>query len=389
MSSRVFCLIFFLASFINGGAAQTELSIGILAKTKPKSVQVIPELGSYEVMGDGVKVISVKATERITFETRGKQVQVSVPGRAIGQYKEVRMMGTNGTAVLRLYVLNPSRHERVYDDHLHITANGTGLKLINRVAIEKYVAGVVEAETGKDKDLEFYKVQAVISRTYALSNRRKFLHEGFNLNDEVDSQVYHGKCRWVPEILVAVEMTAGKVLVDSEMRLITAAFHSNSGGETVSSQAVWTGALPYLSPRRDEFSEMGEHYAWNRTVSKADWLSYLDKTFKYQSGDKLLEMMATNYEQENRQIYFLDPIFNIPLKDIRKDWKFNSTYFDIEDRGDSLYFNGRGFGHGTGLSQEGAMRMTNLGFGYADVIHFYYNDVHIIDLKALEFFKED
>ena len=389
MPSRLFCILFFLTCFLKGGFAQKELSIGILAVAKPKSVQVIPEFGTYDLMCDGVKKAVLKATERVTFETRGKLVLVSVPGKVIGQFKEVRMLGTGGTAVLRLYVLNPSRHERVYDDHLYVTANGTGLKLINRVSIEKYVAGVVEAETGKDKDLEFYKVQAVISRTYALSNRRKYMHEGFNLNDEVDSQVYHGKCRWVPEILVAVEMTAGKVLVDSEMRLITAAFHSNSGGETVSSQAVWTSALPYLTPRRDEFSETGEHYAWSRMVSKAAWLEYLNKNFKYQSGDKLLEMMAINYEQENRQIYFLDPIFNIPLKGIRKDWKFNSTYFDIEDRGDSLYFNGRGFGHGTGLSQEGAMRMANLGFGYADVLHFYYNDVHIIDLHALEFFKED
>jgi stage II sporulation protein D len=98
--------------------------------------------------------------------------------------------------------------------------------------------------------------------------------------------------------------------------------------------------------------------------------------------------MATNYEQEYRQIFFIDPIFNIPLKDIRKDWGLNSTFFDITEAGDSLRIMGRGFGHGTGLSQEGAMRMADLGFEYSDILHFYYNDVHIIDLKVLGFFKE-
>ncbi|MFN2429187.1 MAG: hypothetical protein ABR574_04145, partial [Cryomorphaceae bacterium] len=81
---------------------------------------------------------------------------------------------------------------------------------------------------------------------------------------------------------------------------------------------------------------------------------------------------------------------NIPLKDIRKDWKLNSTYFSIAPLGrDSLHFTGRGFGHGTGLSQEGAMRMAELGFSYTDILHFYYNDVHVIDLKAINFFRAE
>ena len=48
---------------------------------------------------------------------------------------------------------------------------------------------------------------------------------------------------------------------------------------------------------------------------------------------------------------------------------------------------GKGFGHGAGLSQEGAIYMGELGFTYEDILHFYYNDVHIIDLQALDFFR--
>jgi stage II sporulation protein D len=212
---------------------------------------------------------------------------------------------------------------------------------------------------------------------------------GYNLNDLVDCQVYHGKARWEPDIVDAVAQTASMVLVDSEMRLITAAFHSNSGGETVSSDAVWTKALPYLVPRRDEFSIGGEHYEWERFVHTESWLGYLKDKYGFKSDDEVLQNRATNYEQEYRELFFIDPIFNIPLKDVRKDWRLNSTFFDISHEGDSIRFAGRGFGHGAGLSQEGAMRMANLGFSHVDILHFYYNDVHIIDLRALGFFIDE
>ena len=40
---------------------------------------------------------------------------------------------------------------------------------------------------------------------------------------------------------------------------------------------------------------------------------------------------------------------------------------------------GNGFGHGVGLSQEGAMTMVDLGYSYTDVLHFYYTNVYLID----------
>ena len=50
---------------------------------------------------------------------------------------------------------------------------------------------------------------------------------------------------------------------------------------------------------------------------------------------------------------------------------------------------GKGFGHGAGLCQEGAMRMAASGFSYPEILHFYYKDVHLVDISALDFFKEE
>jgi stage II sporulation protein D len=385
-----FLVFFLLVSFYSNATTDFELiDIGILDPVNPSALQVIPEIGSFAVIADGHNEATLRAGERVSLSLSNGRVKVSFPGRVLGLFKDVRLMSLTDEGFFRIYVLSPKKDERVYDDHLIVKPLKNELRLINRVNLEKYVAGVVEAESGKEKELEFYKVQAIISRTYALSNRRKFLAKGFNLNDLVDSQVYHGKCRWEPRILEAVRQTEGKVLVDSEMSLVTAAFHSNSGGETVSSDDVWSKRLPYLSPRSDEFSRNGEHYTWEQKVHRDRWLEYLHQKYDLSNKDDQISEMATNYEQPNRQVFFIDPAYNIPLKDIRMDWKFKSTFFDIKSDGDSLVVSGRGFGHGIGLSQEGAMRMADLGFGFIDILHFYYDDVHVIDLRALEFFREE
>jgi stage II sporulation protein D len=375
-------VLFLLASFFSSAVTDFDsIDIGILDPINPGVVQIIPEIGSYAVIADGHNKATIRAGERVSFSLSNGQVKVSFPGRTLGLFKDVRLMSLSEESFFRIYVLAPTKDERVYDDHLIVKPLKNELRLINRVNIEKYVAGVVEAETGKEKELEFYKVQAIISRTYALSNRRKFLAKGFNLNDLVDSQVYHGKCRWEPAILEAVRQTEGKVLVDSEMNLVTAAFHSNSGGETVSSGSVWSKALPYLSPRSDEY--------WAKSISKEKWLNYLSDKYQLSVQEESIASKATNYEQVKRDVFFIDAKFDIPLKEIRKDWKLQSTFFNIAEKADSICIEGRGFGHGIGLSQEGAMRMAELGFGYVDVLHFYYNDVHVIDLRALEFFKKE
>jgi len=389
MRLAVTCLLLFCFHLCGAKQDFETVDIGILSSFTPRSGQVITESGVYAVIADGKNIATLRQGDRVSFALSDKAIRISFPGKVAGSFGDVRIMALNDSSWFRLFLFSMEKVERVYDDHLLIKSMESFCRLINRVNLEKYIAGVVEAETGKEKSIEFYKVQAIISRTYALSNRRKYAAEGFNLSDEVDSQVYHGKCRWEPAILEAVDQTRSKVLVDSEMGLITAAFHSNSGGETVGSETVWSGPLPYLSPRRDEFSRNGEHFRWEKKVHKLEWLNYLSENYNLPVEDESIAVMALDYEQENREIFFIDPVLNIPLTEIRKDFQLNSTFFDLECQGDTVTFSGRGFGHGAGLSQEGAMRMADLGFSHGDILHFYYDDVHLVDLRALEFFLRE
>jgi len=385
-----FISLFLIPSFSASSSDLDVLLIGILTDSDIRAIQIHPETDGYKLLADGKTLISLDTLSRFSCINSGGYVRVKTPEKDFGQFKEIKLLCTNSESYFRLYSIIPNGIERVYDDNLIVKPGPKGLKIVNQVALEKYVAGVVEAESGKEKHIEFYKAQAIISRSYALNNAKRYMRSGYNLNDLVDCQVYYGRARWEPLIKDAVHQTRGKVLVDSEMDLITAAFHSNSGGETVSSEVVWSGSLSYLSKREDHFSLEGEHAKWQMKIAKSDWLNYLSSEFNFDTNDRQLNEMALNYVQEKRHVYFLDPKFNIPLKKIRSDWALKSTFFNVEPFGkDTLILKGKGFGHGTGLSQEGAMRMADLGFSYVDILHFYYDDVHIINLEAIDFFRTD
>ena len=79
----------------------------------------------------------------------------------------------------------------------------------------------------------------------------------------------------------------------------------------------------------------------------------------------------------------------IPLKTIRADFKLKSTFFSIKQKGDMVLLNGRGYGHGVGVCQEGAMQMAKLKYSYKDILNFYYKDVYLVNLTALSYFKQE
>jgi stage II sporulation protein D len=129
---------------------------------------------------------------------------------------------------------------------------------------------------------------------------------------------------------------------------------------------------------------------WKKNIAKDEWFNYLKIKHKIpiESDDALI--VALNFKNDNRKSFLEFENFKIPLKTVRTDLKLKSAFFDIDfdKENNNVIFSGRGFGHGIGLSQEGAIYMTKSGYSYKEVLNFYYQNIHIIDLKELHFFKE-
>jgi stage II sporulation protein D len=54
-----------------------------------------------------------------------------------------------------------------------------------------------------------------------------------------------------------------------------------------------------------------------------------------------------------------------------------STLFTIIKEGDEIRLEGRGYGHGVGMSQWGANIMASEGYSYGDILKHYYHGVEI------------
>jgi stage II sporulation protein D len=191
------------------------------------------------------------------------------------------------------------------------------------------------------------------------------------------------------DIMKAVSETKDKVVVDDNLNLIEAAFHSNSGGQTANSEDVWGSKLSYLRSVNDTFSTKMPNAKWERKMAKEDWLSYLKLKHNYPIQDSNARWLAMNFKQDSRKPYLEVNNIRVALKNVRTDLQLKSTFFTIIPQGDTLLFKGRGFGHGVGMCQEGAMRMAKIGYKYPQVINFYYQNIQLIDLHKLNFFKDE
>ena len=89
------------------------------------------------------------------------------------------------------------------------------LVLINIPDIEKYIAGVVKAEGGSGKNIEYFKSQAVIARTYMYKYIDKHLQDGYNVCDNTHCQAYNGLSADTILNKAAME-TRGQVILDKD-----------------------------------------------------------------------------------------------------------------------------------------------------------------------------
>lgn len=380
--------VFVLSLITLTAFSSSRLNIGLLANYRPTSILLSPLSTEYVIYYDGKVLTGADPTEVIQLALDGDSIRIKMLEKTIGKCASFRLVAKSAACNFKLKSVTPETKVRTYCDNLEITVNGKQLRMINTTDIEDYIAGVVEAESGTRTTLEYYKLQAILVRTYALSHIRRHEADNIHLCDQVHCQAFKGRTL-DKDIISAVEATRGLVLVDSDLNLITAAFHSNCGGQTINSEDVWSLPVPYLKAVKDTFCLRMPHARWTRKIATEDWMSYLALKHKYPVEDSVSFYNAVNYPQDSRSIFFIDKGMKIPLKTIRTDWQLKSTYFSIEQRSDSVIFKGKGYGHGVGLCQEGAMKMSQYGYSYKDILNYYYREVNLIDLTMLEFFRKE
>jgi stage II sporulation protein D len=365
-----------------------NLQIRLYAHLKINTLQLNVVSGSYKILADGNAIADGGLESTIKLTLKGDSIQLTQNDKIIGNFIYIKFVGTENEQI-KIKLINPDRKPRVYENNLSFSVSEEYIRIINDVVLDNYIAGVTEAEAGSRSNLEFYKVQAILARTFALTHINKHVAEGFSLCDQVHCQAYYGKPKDLT-IFKAIEETKGKVVVDENLNLIVAAFHSNSGGQTANSEDVWGSKTTYLRSVTDSFSIKMPNSKWERRMLTDDWLSYLKLKHNFPTEQDEAKSIALNFKQDQRKIFLECSNSRVPLKNIRQDLQLKSTFFSISEiNKDSVLFRGRGYGHGLGMCQEGAMRMSKSGYTYTQILNFYYKNIQLIDLHKLSFFKDE
>lgn len=275
-------------------------------------------------------------------------------------------------------------------------AAGDRVSAINVISLEDYLLGVVPLEIGpRDaEELAAVEAQAVAARTYAVAQLGRNFEQGFDLFGSVEDQAYGGMEAERVEATEAVRRTAGMILM-FDGRPIRAYYHSTCGGRTAAIDEVLDREpVPYLrsvsdrAPDGTDYCAASPRYRWS-IVWSADQLDSVARVglaahFKVPVNElgrvESLEVMDTTASGRVRDLAFHGEGMELVLSrlDIRRALPqegriLNSTDFSIVDRSDGLVeLDGRGYGHGAGMCQWGAIGRARAGQDYAQILTTYY-----------------
>lgn len=252
-----------------------------------------------------------------------------------------------------------------------------GVLVINQLPLEDYLVGLINCEISSAWPIEAVKAQAVIARTYALNRKAARIKAPYHLESSVIDQVYDGSLIEDSRARRAVSDTQGEVIIHGG-GVIQAFYHSNCGGKTEAAENVWGASLPYLKGVDCEYClTSSAASAWEQKLSLAQIEEKLRAAGHKLSGLTDIRPGAQNSRGRLKSVSLVAAKGGLSLTgdQFRKVIGYGvikSTRFTVKIYNGEASFSGTGNGHGVGLCQWGAKQRAIDGFGYREILSYYY-----------------
>ncbi len=284
-----------------------------------------------------------------------------------------------------------------YRGSVEVRSHGGKLWVINILDIEDYLKGVVPCEIGSisRSSFEVGKAQAVAARTYAYGHKDRHQELGFDVYATVKDQVYEGIGAESGIISEAIAQTRGIVITDHGLP-IDAKYHSTCGGMTADFNDAWLGqGPPYLTSVPCGYCKDSPHYTWQKLWSNHDFFAQIRSRLPRAGiaiGDReLIKNIVLHRNRKTERVVMATIItaktsYEIAINNIRTIFGddrdpgglLKSTWFSLKPAaGDSIAVLGKGWGHGVGMCQFGAIEMARQGKSFKQILLHYYPGTRI------------
>lgn len=359
------------------------------------------------VFADSVTAHRSVAGGRWGFRALDDGVEVVGPGGRLPMLAGTVRVASDGPAPV-------SFDGEFYRGEIEIFAASPGsLSVANVVSVEAYLRGVVPREIGARplEELEAVKAQAIAARTYAVASSGSRARGSFDVFPTVEDQVYGGVEDEEPVSWRAITETAG-IIAEHEGEPITAYFHSSCGGRTEARKEVWElPDVPYLRSVRDTpggssnlevaYCRDGANFTWSEEWTGKEIAELVERhmpavasTPVRQPVGRVRDIRITTRAPSGRvrwlEVETEGGTYRVFGDRVR--WLLRrpgtaqilrSAWFelDVERRGGrvaGVTAEGRGYGHGIGMCQNGALEMARQGYSYEDILKHYYSGIELV-----------
>ena len=273
--------------------------------------------------------------------------------------------------------------ELKYINNINVRVKRLATNEIQIVPLEEYIVGVLAGEMPVYFELEALKAQAVASRSYVLKRLEYNKDSEYDVVDSVLNQVYldddYLKEAWGKDYVVNINKlrTAVNETIDEYLEydgeIIDALFFSTSNGYTEDASIVFNLELPYLKSVESKWdAQTSSVFNSQKTMSLQEFYEKLGLEYKKQLSFNVLERSDTN------RIIKLEINGNmLNATDVYNKLGLRSTDFNLTQVGTNVVIDTKGYGHGVGMSQYGALGMAKEGYNYMQILEYYYSGAEI------------
>ncbi|MBS5824043.1 MAG: cell wall-binding repeat-containing protein [Clostridium argentinense] len=355
----------------------------------------------------------LKANSKYTIKSKKSSFDLLEEGEILLENQNTITLISNNEKDYTTLVDKPF-YGSIYGNLYFKDGNDDSMTIINEMSIDQYVRKVLPQmhifssinNLNKDISKEVIRAEAIVARTFAEANIKSGILNIFKDSDvtDLESGIFpylideNDKLTKVYDEMTRISKV--QYLENNNEKLFKGGYlrdyySLSNGGQTEELANVTGENVPYLKIEKDSYDAK----VWKSSLNHDQLNDILTTKYKELNVKEFLQIDLNTIEKySSGRIKSL----NIKYKDLENNEKvlkltgeeilkflphslngsFLSNYFDVtvnKSNNEDLYtFEGKGIGHGVGLSVEGAINRAKEGEEYKEILEFYYPDTKLI-----------
>ena len=284
---------------------------------------------------------------------------------------------------------NESEKEKEVEDKKSVRLYFADTKKIEKISMEDYIFSVVAAECPMLYSDEAIKAQIVAAHTFTLYRIEANKDEKYDVSTDPNTcQAYvtREKARenWgsgaeeYEEKLNNLMNEVMDYVVLYKNEPIFAAYHAISSGKTEDAKNVWGNECKYLKPVQSNYDKLATNYLVSTTFN----FSEIDTKLKiFGFTGEMLSKAKINKTSSGYATTLTSGGKTLEVSDLVAMLNLRSNNIEITSKDKKITITTRGYGHGVGMSQNGANYMAKNGSDFIEILKHYYSGVEVEKIK--------